>query len=70
VIYLVKKKKFKIIKGSSKLGWRIRDEVFGREGLKGYGKAQRGGIKKRKDPISKWSNKKLYLKFKQVKGDS
>ena len=63
-------KKKKTIKGSSKLGWRIRDEYFGRQGLKGYGKSHRGGYYKKKDPISRWSNKKLNLKFKLVRGDS
>ena len=63
-------KKRKGIKGSSDLGWRIRDEYFGRQGLKGYGKAHRGGYYKKKDPISRWSTKKLNQKLKLVHGDS
>ena len=65
-----RRRKNKKIKGSSKLGWRIRDEYLGRQGLKGYGRAHRGGIYKKKDPISKWSNKKLNSKLKLVHGDS
>jgi len=65
-----KKSKLKGIKGSSKVGWRIRDEYFGRQGLKGYGKSHRGGYYRKSDPISKWGNKKLLHKFNLVYGDS
>ena len=58
------------ISGSSNLGWRIRDEHLGRKGVKGYGKPHRGGYNKSNDQISKWTNKKLRCKLKQVYGDS
>ena len=64
-----KKLKLKRIKGSSKLGWRIRDEFYGRSGLLD-GKSHKGGYFRKKDAISKWSAKKLEFKFNQVYGDS
>ena len=67
---MVRKRKVRKIKGSSKLGWRIRDESFGRAGLKGYGKAHRGGYYRKKDSISRWSDKKLSSQVKLVYGDS
>lgn len=55
----------KIIKGSSKLGWRIRDEYLFR--MKNN---RKGGFYKVKDAISRWSNKKLIRYYNRVKGDS
>ena len=59
---MAKKRK---IKGSSKLGWRIRDEYIRRKSHK-----RRGGIFNAKDSISRWSDKKLNQMVKNVYGDS